>query len=213
MVTLIKNSHGGHVNTKVFFDNFTVTHSHSAIVQADDYYPFGLTFNSYRREDGMVNRYLYHSKELSLETGSYDFHARMYDPALGRTFQIDPHSENYFSLSGYSWVDSNPLVNMVPTGMDIQYGKGLLGGDLSTGEDMGKMLLSLQAQFRELNDGREKEKDKEKERKKEEARAEVDQNGGGGVNNSLETASDFNNYIGGIVGIFDQGFKVGVKGD
>src|SRR5690606_34657505 len=36
---------------------------------------------------------------------------------------------------------------------------------------------SLQAQFRELNDGREKEKDKEKERKKEEARAEVAQNG------------------------------------
>src|SRR5690606_15222914 len=55
---------------QVLFDDFTVTHSHSAIVQADDYYPFGLIFN------GMMIRFLSHSKELSLESGSYDFHAR-----------------------------------------------------------------------------------------------------------------------------------------
>lgn len=31
---------------EVYFDDFKVIHSKSAIVAADDYYPFGLTFNS-----------------------------------------------------------------------------------------------------------------------------------------------------------------------
>lgn len=38
------------------------------------------------------------------------------------------------------------------------------------------------------------------------------QNGGRDLNNSLETTSEFNDYIGGIVGIFNQGFKEGIKG-
>lgn len=40
----------------------------------------------------------------------YDFHARGYDPALGRTWQIDPMSIKYYSLSPYSWVANNPLI-------------------------------------------------------------------------------------------------------
>src|SRR5690606_20140248 len=34
---------------EVFFDDFTVELAHSAIVQADDYYPLGMTFNVYSR--------------------------------------------------------------------------------------------------------------------------------------------------------------------
>ena len=38
----------GSVPKDVYFDQFNVEHAHSAIVQSDDYYLFGLSFNSYR---------------------------------------------------------------------------------------------------------------------------------------------------------------------
>ena len=41
---------------EVFFDDFKVNHFPSDIVQKDDYYPFGMTFNSYNRENKLENR-------------------------------------------------------------------------------------------------------------------------------------------------------------
>jgi RHS repeat-associated protein len=49
----------------------------------------------------------------------YDFHARGYDPVIGRTWQLDPHAENYFSLSPYSWVANNPILMIDPDGKDF----------------------------------------------------------------------------------------------
>ena len=49
-------SNDGPEPMEVFFDDFSVEHAHSAIVQADDYYPFGLSFNSYRRENSVANK-------------------------------------------------------------------------------------------------------------------------------------------------------------
>jgi RHS repeat-associated protein len=83
------------------------------IVQETEYMPFGLAIP---RTAG-TNKYLYQGKELQLELKTYDFHARMYDPAIGRTFQIDPMSESYYSHSSYGWVMNNPLKFMDPTGM------------------------------------------------------------------------------------------------
>ena len=40
-------------------DNFKVTHTKSPVIQVDDYYPFGLSFNSYQRTDQTKNKYLY----------------------------------------------------------------------------------------------------------------------------------------------------------
>jgi len=54
---------------EVYFDDFKVTHSKSPIVQSDDYYPFGLTFNSYSRENSVANKYLYNGKELQTDLG------------------------------------------------------------------------------------------------------------------------------------------------
>ena len=105
---------------EVFFDDFKVTHTNTPIVQKDDYYPFGLTFNSYSAPGGVGQKYLYQGKELQEDHGLnlYDFHARGYDPVIGRTLQLDPHAENYFSSSPYSWVSNNPLNTIDPTGMD-----------------------------------------------------------------------------------------------
>ena len=89
-------------------------------VGTDDYYPFGLTFNSSERSGYTSNLNLYQSKEWQQDLGldTYDFHARMYDPVLGRTFQQDPHAENYYDWSPYSWAGGNPILMVDPTGMD-----------------------------------------------------------------------------------------------
>ena len=49
----------------------------------------------------------------------YDFHARQYDPALGRFTTPDPLSEKYYHLSPYAYCVSNPLRYIDPTGMEI----------------------------------------------------------------------------------------------
>jgi RHS repeat-associated protein len=107
-----------------------------------------------------VEKYLYQGKELQQETEIYDFHARGYDPALGRTWQIDPHSENYLNLSPYSWVANNPLLFTDPTGMDIYLGnlydkdedgnylyqRQILAFELFASTKTGKEFLSQRAQ-------------------------------------------------------------------
>jgi hypothetical protein len=46
----------------------------------------------------------------------------MYDPAIGRTCQLDPLAEKYYDLSSYSWAANNPLRYTDPTGMQIEPG-------------------------------------------------------------------------------------------
>lgn len=89
-------------------------------IHHSDYYPFGLTFNSSERSGYTSNLNLYQSKEWQQDLGldTYDFEVRMYDPVLGRTFQLDPHLENYYGLSPYSWTGNNPILMVDPTGMD-----------------------------------------------------------------------------------------------
>ena len=49
----------------VFFDDFGVEHVKSPVVQMDDYYPFGLTFNNYQRENSLQ----FASEKREIETG------------------------------------------------------------------------------------------------------------------------------------------------
>jgi RHS repeat-associated protein len=60
----------------------------------EDYYPFGLTFNSYHRENSDVNLFQYNGKEEQdeLDLGWLDYGARMYMPEIGRWGLVDPLS-------------------------------------------------------------------------------------------------------------------------
>jgi hypothetical protein len=48
---------------EVYFDDFNVEHTKSPVIQSDEYYPFGLTFNSYRRENSVFNRIKFQGQE------------------------------------------------------------------------------------------------------------------------------------------------------
>ncbi len=91
---------------EVFFDDFTVELAHSAIVQVDDYYPFGLTFNGYRRENGLKNKWKFqgqeHIEDLGLNWVSFKW--RNHQPDIGRFFNVDPLAEDYYYNSeGLEW--------------------------------------------------------------------------------------------------------------
>ncbi len=58
------------LNVNVFFDDLKITHSSpSMVVQANDYYPFGLTMkpSDFQREGEMENNFLYNGKELQTD--------------------------------------------------------------------------------------------------------------------------------------------------
>lgn len=96
---------------EVYFDDFKVTHTKSPVIQSDDYYPFGLTFNSYSRENSVANDYLYNGKEKQDELGLdwLDYGARMYMSEIGRFFSIDPIAESYKRYSPYVYAIDNPV--------------------------------------------------------------------------------------------------------
>ncbi|MEP2510418.1 MAG: RHS repeat-associated core domain-containing protein, partial [Reichenbachiella sp.] len=102
----------------VFFDDFTVTQNHTPIVSKDDYYPFGLTFNSYQRAASTQQNFKYNGKEKidALGIDWYHYGARYYDPALGRWHVIDQDAENYMAYTPYNYVGSNPIRRIDPDG-------------------------------------------------------------------------------------------------
>ncbi|MCP4460449.1 MAG: RHS repeat-associated core domain-containing protein, partial [Cytophagales bacterium] len=92
------------------FDNLSITHREPlAVIQADDYYPFGLTFNSFTRSYSEPQRYKYNGKEQQEETNWIDFGARMHMPDIARFTTIDPLAEKFSSQSPYVYAANNPV--------------------------------------------------------------------------------------------------------
>src|SRR5690606_22911432 len=105
----------------VYFDDFRVEYVESPVVQMEDYYPFGLAFNSYQRENSVDQNFLFNGKERldDLNIGWDDFGWRMYDPTIARWNKIDNHAESYYNYSPYNFVLNNPVNVIDPDGNDI----------------------------------------------------------------------------------------------
>jgi RHS repeat-associated protein len=97
---------------QIGFDDLTVTHSHSNVIQEDSYYPFGLTFNSsYQRENSVPNRWKFqeqeHIDDLGLNWDSFKW--RNHQPDIGRFFNIDPLAEKYVYNSTYAFSENKVI--------------------------------------------------------------------------------------------------------
>jgi len=110
------------VRTKdVFFDDLHVLHKKGRLLEENHYYPHGLTIRA-GASNPVPTREGYQGKELQDEAGLelYDFHARQYDPQIGRFWGIDPADQ---FPSGYTGMGNNPA-NMVDPSGAVAYGAG-----------------------------------------------------------------------------------------
>jgi RHS repeat-associated protein len=101
----------------------------SAIIQSQDYYPFGLTFNSYQREDALVNRFRFQGQEHvdAIDLGWDAFKWRNHQPDIGRFFNIDPLADKYVYNSPYAFSENKVVAHVELEGLEsAEAGKTLI---------------------------------------------------------------------------------------
>ncbi|HTF82048.1 MAG TPA: RHS repeat-associated core domain-containing protein, partial [Cytophagales bacterium] len=128
-------SNEGSVAQEVYFDDLLVTHVKSPVIQAEDYYPFGLVFNSYSKENCVPQDYKYNSKEEQTELGLgwLDYSWRNYDPSVGRFNTIDNFADSYFDFNPYQYGANNPIKYIDVNGDSLMLFKN--GAYVSTVDD------------------------------------------------------------------------------
>jgi RHS repeat-associated protein len=91
------------------------------MLRSGDYRPFGLAFNSYKRENSVENKIKFQSQEhiddLGLNWDSFKW--RNHQPDIGRFFNVDPLAEKYpywtpYAFSGNQVVNARELEGLEP---------------------------------------------------------------------------------------------------
>jgi RHS repeat-associated protein len=102
------------------FDQFRIMSTGPLIVQETHYDPWGVELSGLGYQYGgiKVNPYFYNGKEANghLGVNLFDYGARMYDPAIGRWFVVDPKAHLIPAWSPYSFCFNNPLMFVDPDG-------------------------------------------------------------------------------------------------
>uniref|UniRef100_A0A905HKW2 OTU domain-containing protein n=1 Tax=Lutzomyia longipalpis TaxID=7200 RepID=A0A905HKW2_LUTLO len=83
------------------------------VVAAYDYLPYGGLMRSFGNDPQAHIVYRYTGQEWDEETDLYNYHARLYDPSIGRFYQIDPKAQ-YFSP--YIYAGNSPISVVDPDG-------------------------------------------------------------------------------------------------
>jgi RHS repeat-associated protein len=93
--------------------NGSVDYFTADVVNANDYYPFGMIQPDRKYTAGTSYRYGFNGKENDSEvkgTGNqYDYGFRIYDPRLGRFLSVDPLTKSYPWLTPYQFASNRPI--------------------------------------------------------------------------------------------------------
>ncbi|MBK6266382.1 hypothetical protein JKA74_15160 [Marivirga sp. S37H4] len=109
---------------EVFWDDFRVDHHHTAVIQASDYFPFGLPFNEYKRAFSKENTMnTFQDQEVIKDFGLnwVQFKWRNDMPELGRFFNVDPLAEDYYYNSPYAFSENKVTVHIELEGLEAVY--------------------------------------------------------------------------------------------
>jgi RHS repeat-associated protein len=88
------------------------------VVEAYDYYPFGLQSRSYKEKGDPLTKETFTGKEQDTESNLHYFGARYYDAGAGRWLSVDPLAGKYLFLSPYVAMNNNLLRYIDPNGME-----------------------------------------------------------------------------------------------
>ncbi|WP_394748247.1 fibronectin type III domain-containing protein [Spongiimicrobium salis] len=116
--------HLGNIRLSYSDTNGNLGISTDEIREENNYYPFGLKHRGYNNMPTSTNialKYRYNGKEEQdeLDLDWIDYGWRNYEASIGRWFNIDPHSENYFTYSPFNYVMNMPLMATDPDGRDV----------------------------------------------------------------------------------------------
>ncbi len=102
-----------------FFSGGRLEKKESALKNRIDYYPFGLTFNSYKRQFSKKNKMnTFQDQEYDEETGWVQFKWRNHQPELGRFFNVDPLAEDYYYNSPYAFSENKVTAHIELEGLE-----------------------------------------------------------------------------------------------
>jgi RHS repeat-associated protein len=101
--------------------------STSKVVQATDYYPFGMPHTN-NGKNPERQPYKFGGKEYDEMHGLnwYDFEARQYYGIVPGFTTMDPLAEKYYAVSPYAYCKNNPVNYIDPTGMDWYEANGTI---------------------------------------------------------------------------------------
>jgi RHS repeat-associated protein len=109
---------------KIAIDNIgQISHYEAEILSYTDYYPFGSVMSERTGPAGSEYRYGFNGMErvdeFSVQDGSYDFGARIYDGRLARWWSVDDLVRAYPGFTSYSYSGNCPILLIDPDGNRI----------------------------------------------------------------------------------------------
>jgi|GEM_PF-1274493 len=131
LLVLTSNASAKHV----YFDNLYLAVKRGNLLEETHYYPHGLPIKALASSDAghQENRHRYQGNEYieDNELRWMDFHARQYDPQLGRFLSIDPlaYSGGQQVFSPYAAMGNSPGMMIDPNGEMTKYAEPVQDGD------------------------------------------------------------------------------------
>lgn len=135
------------VDTDLLHGKDTAYYYTAIVVNAQDYYPFGMIEpgRSYILNGDSTYKYgfngKYHDDNIYGKDNSYDYGMRFYDPRLGRFMSVDPLTKKYPELTPYQFSSNSPIDSKDLDGLERIY---YLGAFANSGNSVLQLLDKAQ---------------------------------------------------------------------